>query len=205
MRLFLAKFIEDIRIALEHERKLPLLLLDFIGRHDLGPVVGNGRGLDDDIAVGKFLEDRFAHLAGRLDAHEAHTNRCGQRRRCGDEYDLGTAVHGLLGDGIAHTAGRTVAKIAYRVQRLNCAASRHEHLFARQRPAFGKKVSQNTNDALRLRQASFARNTASQKAARRLDEMKAACRELAQVALGHGILVHVRIHRRCDKHRGLRR
>ena len=66
--LLLAELVEDVGVALEHERELPVLLLDLVGRYDLGPVVGDGGRLDDDICGLILLEHGFAHLPRRLDA-----------------------------------------------------------------------------------------------------------------------------------------
>ena len=203
VRLLLAELVEDVGVALEHERELPVLLLDLVSRYDLGPVIGDGGRLDDDIRGRELPEHGFAHLPRRLDAHDAHALRHGQSAWRRHQHDIGAAALCLLRDGIAHAARRAVAKVAHGVERLDGAAGRHEYLLARELLPLGEEGSELLYDGGWLRQAPLAADAAGEHAARWLDDVISPCGEVAQVALRHGILVHVRVHRRRGKDRCL--
>ena len=203
MRLLLAELVEDVGVALEHERELPFLLLDLVRCDDLWPVVGDGGRLDDDVRRLVLLEHGFAHLPRRLDAHDAHAFGHRQGARAGDEHDFGAAARGLLRDGVAHAARRAVAEVAHGVERLDRPAGGHEDLATGECLPLGEERHERLHDGGGLRQAALALYAAGEHAARGLDDVPAPCGEVAQVALRHGGFVHVRVHRGRGEYRCL--
>lgn len=77
---------------------------------DLGAIVGDGGGHDEDVGVGNFFPQKCAEVLAGTESAEADAGIGGHRGDgAQEERDLHAAASGLVGEGEAHLAGGAVA------------------------------------------------------------------------------------------------
>ena len=101
-----------------------------------------------------------------------------------------------LRQGVTHLAGRAVAEIAHRVERLFGAPGSDQQRFALQIVANAERLENSLRDGFDRRQASRARHPARQVAFIGIENPDAAHAQCFQILLRSGIFPHVDVHRR---------
>ena len=169
------------------------------------PEVGHRGGHDDDVGVAGGIRHRRLQLERGLDRQHGDTVGRRQRGR-GHQGDLRATLGGGPGQGVALLAGRAVAQVAHRVERLAGATGTDDDAapgqvttggrrrVARRGRRPGELALAHGEQLLGLGQPSRAGVAPGQPPGRRGHDVHAALAEGGDVGLGGGVVPHLGVH-----------
>ena len=122
-----------------------------------------------------------------------------KRNRSGHQRHLRAHVPRPFGDGIAHLARRMIRQIAYRIERFLRRTGGDQYVASLQRQRIVRKIAvqqirHGRFDASRLLHTSLADVATGKHAGFRLHDRPAKFPARLQIALRHGIGIHVHVH-----------
>ena len=173
---------------------------DLILSDNSRPVIRHSSGFDQDIRIRQFLLDGFKHVRGgnNISLTDKRSRRKGDRS--GYKSDVGTAQHGLMGDGISHFSGAVIGEVADRVESLLGGAGCHNDLFALHGLVqIGDLPFDPLAEDFRLGKLAAARIAAGKITARGINDRKAVFSQDLDIIPGDRIFQHRGVHRRRDE------
>ena len=121
-----------------------------------------------------MLQHRPAHGLCRFDTNQLRADRGWQMLRGRNQHDARASIESRLSDRITLLAAGTIAQIANGVERLASAASRHHQFLASQFAIQAQHAPDMPQQDRRLGQTSGAAESAGERSAFWLDEVRAA-------------------------------
>jgi hypothetical protein len=152
------------------------------------------------------LERRAAKLCGGLDLDVGDGGAVGKVDVCRNQRDVGPPARGFLSERESHAPAGAVTEEAHRVHGLTRAAGgdQYPRSVERTRRSAARHELHRGKQVLRLGEAADTPLApGGQGAGAGLDHAHPAFSQGVDVRLGGGVLVHVVVHRRSDRHRAL--
>ncbi len=191
---------EDVGIRRElHGDAGTAVLLDLLVGMVRRTEIAHGGGHHRDVRMPEVRAHRVEHLLRGGDAHHIDPIRRVERSRAGDQRHPRAHVARLFGKGVSHLAGGMVRQIPDRIERLPRRSGGDQHMKAVQRQfvkrtACAQQARRRRFDHGRLLHAPLAGVAAGKHAGLRLDDRPTELPAGIEIALRHGVLVHVHIH-----------
>ena len=161
---------QNIERRLEFEDQPLAAALDLLAPRSHGPVVGHGRGHDDDRRRAQVRHHGAVHLLGAAHGDSLDVRRRFERRGAAHQHHASAAARGGVGQRVAHLARRAIGQIANRVEVFARGAGGDQHGLAREVVANAKHCLNRAGDGFDVPPA------APRRSCRRRDSLRRARR-----------------------------